>query len=1336
MGSRPSAAELKHLCPEIPIGFLEGYLEGFGQRYFESFERDDQLAHVRALASLSRDRLCTLLLREGEPAPGGGVEGDSAPVPDAEPSTAGGSKRAEITVIAFNYTGEFALITGLLAASGFDIIAGDVFTSRAEECDGDAARLPSRLAAGPLAGDPTRADGLGPRRIVDRFTGVLSGGGDLARWREQIEGKLSSLLALLEQGDVQSRTRARKRLYEAVVQALTDVPEPGAYLFPVEIQTELSPEGATRLKVFSEDTPFFLFSLSNALALHEVSIEHVQIRTAGSRIEDEIDFVDAHGKPVTEAGALNQIKLSVLFTKQFTYFLGKAPDPSAALLRFESITEEILSASGEGAWLRLLSNPRILEDLAKLLGTSDYLWEDFIRGQYETLLPMLAPSVRQGHLSHPEGELARLLDAELAKGATLEEKRRILNRFKDNESFLIDLDHLVTPGVDFLSLSRKLTALAEVVVTAAVRLSWEVLAARHGRPRSFAGLPAQYAILGLGKLGGQALGYASDIELLFVYSDSGETDGGERIANREFFEYLFKEAVSLIEAKREGIFHVDLRLRPYGRNTPIAVSLETFCRYYGPGGEAMSYEKLALVRMRAIGGDPELARLIERLRDDMVYASASINLADLRELREKQLAAMTSPGRLNAKFSPGALVDLEYSVQIIQCMFGKDDPQLRTPQIHTALEQLVATGHLSGDEASDLVEAYHFLRRLINGLRVLRGSAKDLFLPPLDSDEYIHLARRMGYAKQFGLTPSQLLHLEFETRTATVRSFVERHLGRDSLPGPLVGNVADLVLADDPPPALRSRILAEGGFTLLDRAYQNLRFIAGSGKRRILFARLAVLAWEYLIASPDPDMALNNWERYVGSLPDPEAHFSRLLDQPKRLEVLLAVFAGSQFLADELIRNPEIFTWVSSPRMIGEVRTRDAMLADLRSLASSSPDRQAWRAALRRFRRREILRIGTRDLCLGTPMQEIVLELSNLADAIIQGSIERIETDSELAELCAAAGFCVLAFGKLGGRELNYSSDIDLLAVYSEGGEREARVCASVMEQLRADLSDHTPEGYVYRVDLRLRPYGRSGPLVQTLPALLSYYRESASLWEFQALLKLRPVGGVLETGKRLLEGLRPLLLKDWKGDAVADSIVRLRRSAEGASGKNGGAALADGATGAPLEASASLAPGPGGASSPAGATGGTSLASSEASIGIDLSGSIDVKNGPGGIRDIEFLLQGIQLVEGRRSPRILTGNTIEGLPALAAAGLLSAAKTEELLADYLFLRRIEHFLQLFDDRQIHAVPQGQRERGALARRIEGRNGQPEPFMERIGVTLGRVRASYDEGLQRLRAAQ
>ncbi len=1244
MGSKPTAAELKRRCPRVPIEFLERYLEEFGGRYFESFETEDFARHARSLASLGGERLLTL---------------DSRPL---DPP----SRLVEITITAFNYSGELPAITGALSSSGFEIVSGDVFTSRKE------------------AGTSER------RRIVDRFTGSLAPGVSLEGWRDELQARLGALLGLFERGDERSRASAKARLYESVALSLAEGAAPARFLLPVEIATETTPDGYTRLSVIAEDTPFFLFGLATALALHDVSVERVRIRTAAGRVNDEVDFVDSRGEPITDPEAMNQIKLSVLFTKQFTYFLGKAPDPAAALLRFESIIQDLLSASGGGERGRLLANPRILEDLARVLGASDFIWEDFIRGQYETLLPILAPSLGGAPISHDERELGALLDRELAGCATLGEKRLALNRFKDNEIYLIDLDHLVTPGLDFLTLSRKLTALAEAVVGAAVSIAWSELVERHGVPRSVAGLPARFALLGLGKLGGQALGYASDIELMFVYSDSGDTDAsappGERLANREFFEKLFKDAMGLIEAKREGIFHVDLRLRPYGRNSPIAVSLDTFCRYYGPGGEAHSYERLSLVRMRAFGGDVEFGRQIERLRDEMVYASDSISVKDLRELRGKQHDAMTKGGRLNAKFSPGALVDLEYSVQIVQCLHGRDNPRLRTPSIHDALEELARAGFMSREEAGDLIEAYRFLRMLINSLRLLRGSAKDLFLPPEEADEYTHLARRMGYARQFGLSPARLLHLEFETRTATVRAFVERYLGRDSLPGPPVGNAADLVLAQTLPPGLSERILAGAGLADTERALTNLRSLAGAGRRRLVFARLAVLAWDELRKSPDPDMALNNWERYTRGRLDPEEHFERLLEQPRRLEILLAIFSGSQFLSDELVREPALFSWMADPAVISEVRSSAAMAADLQAAASrEEAGPEAWRAVIRRFRRREILRIGTRDLCLGAPLAEIVAELSSLAETILAESVRRIEARIGAVETCERAGFCVLAFGKLGGRELNYSSDIDLLGIYARGAEAEARVCGAVMEQLRSDLSDPTADGFAYRVDLRLRPYGRSGALVWPVAGLLPYYRSGAALWEFQALLKLRPVAGRIESGEAFVESLRPLLFRERDRRQIYDSIARLRDARSRPS----------------QDAQA-----PGGR-------------------------PIDVKNGPGGLRDIEFLAQAIQLAEGAREPGIVTGNTEEALRRLAERGILAPETAEALAEDYRSLRRIEHFLQLYEDRQTHVIPEGKREVEILARRIDGRLADAEGFLERLRAILSRVRSTYEGELAR-----
>lgn len=1247
---QPNAVGLKHRSPKIPLEFIEDFLGSLGSRYFDTFGAEEVEAHLRTLAGLSDERQCALLVEEPP----------------------GGSRSFNATIVGFNYTGIFAAITGLLAASGFDISSGAIFTSETKIASGSSASRKRRF-------------------IVDLFGGTLAPGREVSEWRAELEAKLGQIFRLYAKEDEASLVEAKQLIYEGVVQALADYPEPVSLLYPVEMTVDESATEYTRLKVVSQDTPFFLFTLSNALALHGVSIEQVSIHTLKERVEDEIDFVDAHGNPVTDRGMLNQIKLSVLVTKQFTYFLGKAPDPYAALMRFEQIAQEILATPSEESWHRMLSSPRILEELARVLGTSDFLWEDFIRGQYESILPMLSPTLRKESLSHPEEELESLLERDLASAMTLEGKRRALNAFKDNEIYLIDLDYLVTPGASFLALSHKLTSLAEVVVRAAVTIMWDEMAAVHGVPRTVAGLGAEYAILGLGKFGGQALGYASDIELLFVYSDAGATDGEKSIPNREFFEYLFRDAVNLIEAKREGIFHIDLRLRPYGKKSPIATSLDTFCRYYGPGGEAHSLEKLALVRMRAVGGDRSFGARVERLRDEMIYSSDSISLPELREAREAQLKDKSLPGRLNAKFSPGALVDLEYSVQIIQCMYGKDNPRLRTPRIHVALDELVEAGRLSGDEATDIVEAYHFLRKLINGLRVLRGSAQDLFLPPTDSDEYTHLARRIGYSKQFGLSPAQLLHLEFETRTASVRSFVERHLGRDSLPGPVTGNIADLVLSDALPAELKKRILTEGGFKNLERAERNLAALAGrEEKRRHLFARLAVLSWDILRACPDPDMALNNWERLiVGGGVDPSAHFNRLLSQPRRIDILIAIFAGSQFLADTVIREHALLDWVSSPGLIGTVRSRDAMLADLRARSEEASDKYAWRAAIRRFRRQEILRIGTRDICLGAPVSEIVTELSNLADAIVEVALERVWARVAPDLALGDSGFCVLAFGKLGGRELNYSSDLDLLGVFGrDAAERDGAsfqaLCSSALEAVRSDLSDYTAEGYVYRIDFRLRPYGRSGPLVQPVLALLEYYRRDASLWEFQALLKLRPVAGDLAAGEAFLETVHPLLVRAWDRRELRDSIARLRASAE------------------------------------------------QQSDAAHQSTGVDVKSGMGGIRDIEFLVQGLQLVEGERHAEIHAVGTSRSLELLAEAGILPAAEAAQLGSDYLYLRRIEHFLQLLEDRQVHTLPDDPEEIEALARRIDGEGSTAERFMEKLTAIRSRVRKRFSEFLDGL----
>lgn len=1221
-GVKPDIQSIAAQCPDVPEAFVRQHAERLESDYFERFDPDRVAEHIRHLHALSSDRPFVMT---------------------TEPAAPG---HLDCTLLAFDYDGLFSLVCGIFAGMGLSIHTGEIFTyaRRASPTLRELQRTRRRHASAER------------RRVIDHFAGHYQADLPAGLWIEELERRLTEVLGLLEQGDESSHETARSRVNEWVIRRLgRETHAFSPVLYPVEIEVEPDRGGRTELRVISQDTPAFLYTLTNALALQGLLIERVRIRTVMDQVEDHIEVVDASGHAVTEPDHIDRIKWSVLLTKQFTYYLDTAPDPYRALSRFEHIVRDAVRRPDVENWAAMLSDPDAMRDLAHVLGASDFLWEDFIRSQYEQLLPMLQPHVKGHRFSTLPDVLAKHLDEALAQAADLSARKQIINECKNREIFLIDLDHILDPTTDFQALGERLTALAELIVDRSASVVYAHRAERHGVPRTVAGLDVPYTILGLGKMGGAALGYASDIELMFVYSDSGRTDGPEPLDNGEFFTRMVKDVAGFIETKREGIFRIDLRLRPHGRDGPQGVSLESFIKYYGPGGPAHSYERLALVRLRTVGGDRGLGRRIERLRDEFIYTTRSIVPEELRALREKQFHEKSRPGVYNAKFSPGALVDVEYSVQLLQVMSGGDNETLRSPRIHRALEGLADGGILDEDEADQLRDAYDFLRRLINSLRMLRGSAEDLFLPPEDAPEFLHLARRMGYRSRNDFSPARQLYVEFETQTAVVRTFVEKHLGRDSLPGPESGNVADLLLADTAPEP-RTAILEQYGFRDTRRAYDNLRRLAGRGARRDLFVKLAVLACDQLSREPNPDMALNNWERFTQAMGRPEAQYNLLFAQPRRFEILLGIFARSQFLADTLIRSPEFFEWATTPDILYRERKRDALAAELSDLSAAEPEHDTWLKALCKYRRRELLRIGTRDMCLHLPLAEITRDISALADAVIEAALDRAWSDTLRAHPDAAEPgdpqeqFCVFAFGKLGGYELNYSSDIDLMGVCGDVSAPRKALTVRVMEQLRADLSRHTAEGHAYRVDLRLRPYGRSGDLVPSVDQVLTYYRDTAELWEIQALLKLRPVAGSRIVGDRLRDGLTALIRRPRAAADIFSAIRRLREAAIEQLEHRGAEKM-------------------------------------------------DVKSGVGGIRDIEFLVQGLQLLHADERPEILSGNTIEALRRLREAHLLSDSVCDTLSDDYVFLRSVEHFLQILEDRQIHRLPEDDAEMEALAKR-------------------------------------
>lgn len=1259
---KPTFHELKKQAEQISDEVIRHHLERLDERYYQRFDVTAISRHLSMIAALNA----------------------KTPVMIDVKSEKG--NLVAITICSYDYPAVFSIISGLMSSMGFDIRAGGIHTytkSKAVRSPQPIKHLNQRKQLGSYR-----------RKIIDHFSGYLSGRLPLTKWKETFIDELQKIIGLLETNQTD---KAKHLVNDKVASQLNNLQlEQQSILFPVEIEVDNLHPQFTRLKVISEDTPFFLYAFSNALNLHNLAIEHIKIKTTGRRVEDIIDVVDRYHQKIEDEFLLNQVKLSLLLTKQFTYFLAQAPDPYAALSRFDYLVEEIVNKPQTDEWTAMIGSPWMMEELAKVLGASDYLWEDMIRQQYETLLPMLQPAVANHDRNHDLATLPDRLEAQLEGLTDLHKKEIILNQFKDQELFRIDLDYILSAQKDFRKLSEALTFLAEVILRKTIAIIYDDLVRQYGHPRTVAGLETKFSVLGLGKMGGAALGYASDIELMIVYSDQGHSDGRPSLANTEFYDLLVRRMTKFIHTKREGIFNIDLRLRPYGTDGPLASSLELFCQYYGQHGPAHAIEKLALVRLRPVAGDQGFGEQLQRLRDDFIYATKDVNLKDCRDMRLKQFADKISGNQINAKFSPGALVDLEYDVQILQIMYGHDYPVLRTPRIQLALQGLHRVGVLDELETQALTRAYGFLRNLINGLRMLRGSAKDLFLPPVDSLEYTHLARRLGYRNQEGLDSAKQLHIEFETHTAAVRAFVEKHFGRDALPGPAVGNVADLILSSTLNEANRLAILTAAGFKQPARADVNFMQLADAPPKRQALANLIVLAADILKQTPDPDMALNNWEHFVSHLRDPLGHYEVMRQQPMRLTILLDIFATSQFLSDTLVNHPEYIETATDPQSLHQIKGKNDYERELKKLNQAHSHEDDWLNAIRLYRRREMLRIGTKDICLKFSMEEITLELTNLAEGMTECVLDRMWTNLQASGQIPATGwqnpekyFCLLAFGKLGGQELNYSSDIDLVALYDDRTmnnlpeDQQATMInqfSSITEALHHALSSYTEQGYVYRVDFRLRPHGIAGQLVTSFNNLVDYYQHQAELSEIQSLLKMRCIAGNIQLGHTFLDTIRPLLLQPFDREQVVASIEHMRNQAI------------------------------------------KKLSSRSVQVH-------DVKSGRGGIRDIEFLIQGLQLIHNQENERLLAVNSFNALKNLADQRLIDSTAYINLLEDYSYLRRIEHFLQIYEDRQIHALPRNREALDALAKRNLGKDSNAEQFLDDLQQRFNRVRHYYQHYL-------
>lgn len=656
-----------------------------------------------------------------------------------------GKGRFDIVIVAFDYFSEFSILCGLLTSFGFDIQAGNIDTFS--------------------------------NKIVDIFqVGLRHGEVFDNTKRMEFEKELHALIRLLGEGLFQEvRERLNRRLVEHLEKGKGWLAGP---LYPIEVRFDnrISPQW-TVMDVHSKDTPAFLYAFSNALSMRGIYIYKVRIKSIGTEVHDRFYISDKEGRKIEEEEEQKVLKMAVVLIKQFTHFLAGAPDPAKAIRYFDQLLDRITEEKVPAHTISFFKEEEGLNVLAHLLGASDFLWEDFLRMQFENLLPILE-DVKKRELHPGPDVIRRKLAKHLAQGATYEAKKRILNEFKDREMFFIDMKHLLEPQVTLMDFSRALTDLTEVVLDQAYVTCSRHWVERYGRPLQEDGTECPFSICGLGKFGGREMGYASDIELLFVYGGAGQTRGKRSIENGEFFERLARELADFIEARQEGIFHIDLRLRPYGKAGPWAASIEPLKAYYSLHGEAAPFERQALIKLRWVAGDESLGREVEAHRDRFVYSGEPWDLKTALHLRRRQIRELAKPGKVNVKYSPGGIIDIEYAAQYLQIMHGKDHPELRTPTTVEALDRLGRWRIISHEERAQLREAYIFLRTLIDGLRMVRGNARDLVLPERASEEFQFLARRLGYRKQGWEEGARKLAEDIQCHRMNVDQFFKRRFGR------------------------------------------------------------------------------------------------------------------------------------------------------------------------------------------------------------------------------------------------------------------------------------------------------------------------------------------------------------------------------------------------------------------------------------------------------------------------------------------------------------------------------------------------------------------------------
>ncbi|WP_336033708.1 bifunctional [glutamine synthetase] adenylyltransferase/[glutamine synthetase]-adenylyl-L-tyrosine phosphorylase [Geodermatophilus sp. FMUSA9-8] len=825
-------------------------------------------------------------------------------------------------------------------------------------------------------------------------------------------------------------------------------------------------------------------------------------------------------------------------------------------------------------------------------------------------------------------------------------------------------------GLPAEDVAAELADIAAAVLTAGLAL------AVAEQPASAA--PCRLAVIALGKTGGRELNYVSDVDVVFVAEPVDPSD-----PEAPAVQSATRVAAALMRICHEAAWEVDAALRPEGKAGALVRTLANHVAYYRQW--ASTWEFQALLKMRAVAGDPDLGRAYVDELFPMVWQAGERPgfVADVQAMR-RRVEDNIPPAQADReiKLGRGGLRDVEFAVQLLQMVHGRVDVRLRVGGTLPALHALRAGGYVGRDDADTLIASYRFLRTVEHRLQLLR--LRRTHLLPTDEQQLRWLARSLGYKPDARGTAVDVLRAEMALHTREVRRLHEKLFYR-----PLLSAVAKV-----PAEAAQLGSGAAGdwlralGFADPQGALRHMAALTGGLSRSASMQRyLLPVVLQTLADCADPDAGLLAYRQVSEALGGDQWYLRLLRDEGSVAERLARLLGSSQYVAALLTRTPEAMRILADDDEL-EPRGVETLARAWRQAAGRAPDPQAGIRVLRGLRRQELLRIASADLLGRLDVGRVGEALTAVAVATLQVGLDTAvrawarETGTDPADV--PMELAVIGMGRLGGGEMGYGSDADVLFVHrARPGTEESRATQAanaVAHTLRRLLGEPAPDP-AFEVDADLRPEGRQGALVRSLDAFREYYERWVSVWEVQALLRATPVAGSAELGEAFVELVDPLRYPaEGLTDAQVAEIRRIKARVERERLPRG----ADPAT--------------------------------------------HTKLGRGGLADVEWTVQLLQLQHAARVAELRQASTVGALAGLAEHDLLSGEQADALREAWELASRARNAVFLVRGRPSDQLPRPGLELAGVARASgAGPDVDPGQFLDEYRRTTRHARTVVEQ---------